>query len=65
MHQVGSSIVAAWADISSAFTRSPVLDHQTTGLELAALAPTIGGIKAGYVWMGMNCLVSAAYVRAA
>lgn len=59
--QVGSSVIAAWADISSAF-KAPVLD-QTTRLELDDVATsTIGGTNAGYLWMGMNCFASAAYV---
>ena len=60
--QVGSSIIAAWADIASSFSTRPVLD-QTTGAELVDVATsTIGGINAGYLWMGLNCLASAAYV---
>ncbi|WVF65396.1 GDP-mannose transporter 1 [Kwoniella sp. CBS 6097] len=59
---VGSSIIAAWADISAAFTNPPELDP-TTGLEVVAgPISTIGGLNAGYVWMAANCLASAAYV---
>lgn len=59
---VGSSIIAAWADISLAWTAADSVD-QTTGLELAtSLKPTIGGINVGYLWMGLNCFASAAYV---
>jgi hypothetical protein len=62
--QVGSSVIAAWADISSAWAvAKPALD-QTTGYELIGGKPivTIGGINVGYLWMAMNCFASAAYV---
>ncbi|GMK57113.1 hypothetical protein CspeluHIS016_0309530 [Cutaneotrichosporon spelunceum] len=55
---VGSSIIAAWADISTAW--STTLD-QTTGRELTS-HPTIGGVSVGYFWMALNCACSAAYV---
>ncbi|ORX39294.1 hypothetical protein BD324DRAFT_619163 [Kockovaella imperatae] len=58
---VGSSIIAAWADISSAF-RSPAPIDPYTGLETPALRATIGSINAGYIWMALNCLASAGYV---
>ncbi|WWD21276.1 GDP-mannose transporter 1 [Kwoniella shandongensis] len=59
---VGSSIIAAWADITSAWAKSPELDP-TTGLDIiSGPTSTIGGLNAGYVWMAMNCLASAAYV---
>ncbi|WRT69227.1 GDP-mannose transporter 1 [Kwoniella shivajii] len=59
---VGSSIIAAWADISSTWSNPPELDP-TVGLEIVAgPISTIGGLNAGYVWMAANCLASAAYV---
>ncbi|KAK1922731.1 hypothetical protein DB88DRAFT_496118 [Papiliotrema laurentii] len=58
---VGSSIIAAWADISSAWSAAESID-QTTGLELAVPGSTFAGINAGYIWMAMNCFASAAYV---
>jgi GDP-mannose transporter len=58
---VGSSVIAAWADISAAWA---VALDPTTGREI--LNPSTGGylgsINVGYIWMGLNCLVSAAYV---
>jgi GDP-mannose transporter len=48
---VGSSIIAAWADISSALTST--LD-QSAGF--------LGGINVGYIWMALNCFCTAAYV---
>lgn len=58
---VGSSIIAAWADISSSFKAAESIDA-ISGLELVAPKSTIGGINAGYFWMATNCLASAAYV---
>lgn len=59
---VGSSVIAAWADISAAWT---AMVDPTTGREIvnAGRHATIGGINVGYLWMGLNCLASAAYVR--
>jgi GDP-mannose transporter len=62
--QVGSSIIAAWSDISRALSATPILDP-TTGAEIAAVVkPMIGGINVGYFWMALNCFASAAYVSA-
>ncbi|WVQ73665.1 GDP-mannose transporter 1 [Cryptococcus sp. DSM 104548] len=59
---VGSSIIAAWSDISSAFSKAPELDP-IAGIDIASgPVSTIGGLNAGYVWMAINCFVSAAYV---
>ncbi|WVQ81376.1 GDP-mannose transporter 1 [Cryptococcus sp. DSM 104549] len=59
---VGSSVIAAWSDISSAWSKAAELDP-ITGLDVAVgPVSTIGGLNAGYVWMALNCLVSAAYV---
>ncbi|KAG8696368.1 GDP-mannose transporter into the lumen of the Golgi [Ceratobasidium sp. 395] len=63
---VVSSIVAAWSDITTVF--------QTTFPEYAGAPPTLGidptlgqgkGLATagiGYIWMGLNCLTTAAYV---
>ena len=58
---VGSSVIAAWADISAAW--SVALDP-TTGREILNTGNEgyFGSINVGYIWMGLNCLVSAAYV---
>jgi GDP-mannose transporter len=48
---VGSSVIAAWADISAALAGTV---DQTTGRDI--------GINVGYVWMALNCFCSAAYV---
>nr|ODO03921.1 GDP-mannose transporter 1 [Cryptococcus depauperatus CBS 7855] len=59
---VGSSIIAAWSDISSVWAKKPELDP-ITGLEIVVgPSATIGGLNIGYMWMALNCLVSAAYV---
>lgn len=59
---VGSSVIAAWADISSAWTATV---DPTTGREIvnAGARGMIGSINVGYIWMALNCLASAAYVR--
>jgi GDP-mannose transporter len=58
---VGSSVIAAWADISAAWASS--LDP-TTGREILnnGTVGMFGSINVGYIWMALNCLVSAAYV---
>jgi GDP-mannose transporter len=61
---VGSSIIAAWSDISTTLARmstgAAVLDP-TSGAEIP-LKGMIGGFNVGYLWMFVNCLASAAYV---
>jgi len=62
---VGSSVIAAWADISS--TLSTLADiavvDPTSGAEVPLPTGVIGSLNAGYLWMAVNCLASAAYVR--
>jgi GDP-mannose transporter len=62
---VGSSVIAAWADISS--TLSSLADiavvDPTSGAEVPLPSGVIGSLNAGYLWMAVNCLASAAYVR--
>lgn len=62
---VGSSIIAAWSDISTTLARlstgAAVLDP-TSGAEIP-LKGMVGGFNVGYMWMFVNCLASAAYVR--
>ncbi|KAL7422741.1 GDP-mannose transporter into the lumen of the Golgi [Cryptotrichosporon argae] len=62
---VGSSVIAAWADISGSLVRlrdsAAVLDP-TTGADVLTSTGAAGAFNAGYVWMAINCLVSAAYV---
>lgn len=65
--QVGSSIIAAWSDISSTLNAvSSDLDvlDPITGAEvpLPGAKGMIGSLNAGYIWMMMNCFFSAAYV---
>lgn len=57
---VGSSVIAAWADISSAISNLGV--DSNTGAEIANTTHKIGGVSVGYFWMALNCLCSAAYV---
>jgi GDP-mannose transporter len=66
---VGSSIIAAWTDISNAMIAkvgSATVDP-TTGLELPLVGSTgslLSNINVGYLWMACNCMFSAAYVLA-
>lgn len=62
---VGSSVIAAWADISTTLARLSegiaVVDP-TSGAEVPLPSSVIGSLNAGYVWMFINCIASAAYV---
>ncbi|KAF8248889.1 UDP-galactose transporter [Wilcoxina mikolae CBS 423.85] len=49
-----SSVVAAWADINAAISSYGHSAHQT--------ANALSTLNAGYIWMLVNCLSSAAYV---
>lgn len=49
-----SSIIAAWADIQHAL--------QSHGTQTHASTEKISTLNAGYVWMLINCLCTAAYV---
>jgi GDP-mannose transporter len=49
-----SSIIAAWADIQHAL--------QSHGTQTHAATEKISTLNAGYVWMLINCLCTAAYV---
>lgn len=49
-----SSIVAAWADISAAIG--------SYGHDAPQTATALSTLNAGYIWMMVNCLSSAAYV---
>lgn len=51
---VVSSVVAAWADISAVL--------QSHGNEAVKAADKLSSLNLGYIWMGLNCLSSAAYV---
>jgi hypothetical protein len=62
---VGSSIIAAWSDISTTLARLSegiaVVDP-TSGAEVPLPSSVIGNLNAGYVWMFINCVASACYV---
>ncbi len=49
-----SSVIAAWADIKHAL--------ESHGHASAAATAQISTLNAGYVWMLINCLSTAAYV---
>ncbi|KDQ19173.1 hypothetical protein BOTBODRAFT_52331 [Botryobasidium botryosum FD-172 SS1] len=63
---VVSSIIAAWSDISH--TLATLSDTWATGGLYSGALPDISQVSAklnaGYVWMLLNCLCSAAYVLA-
>lgn len=64
--QVLSSIVAAWADVNGAGdvpaeSVPPAVAGLGVGLEL--VSGTMQKLDIGYMWMLLNCLASAAYVR--
>ncbi|KAJ3510507.1 hypothetical protein NLJ89_g4629 [Agrocybe chaxingu] len=58
-----SSMIAAWSDVTSAFSGS--LPAVGTGISLdsfRSVAGAVRGLNVGYFWMLVNCLTSAAYV---
>lgn len=62
--QVLSSLVAAWADIQAALALAPapsagVIDG-SGAYEIVTGA--VRQLNVGYLWMGVNCVISAAYV---
>ena len=64
---VGSSIIAAWTDISNAMIakNGGATVDPTTGLELPIVTGSLlANINVGYLWMACNCMFSAAYVLA-
>ena len=61
-----SSVIAAWADVSSVLSGS--LPAVSTGVSLNSLQNLAGavlGLNIGYLWMLLNCVASAAYVSVA
>ena len=64
---VGSSIVAAWSDISTSLNAmASVVEavDPVTGAEIPFVPKSmLGSINGGYFWMASNCIFSAAYVR--
>lgn len=62
---VGSSIIAAWSDISttlSTLAADIAVVDPTSGAEVPLPSGVIGQLNTGYLWMAVNCLASAAYV---
>jgi len=62
---VGSSVIAAWSDISTTLARMStgvaVVDP-ISGAEVPLTSDAVGGFNLGYAWMFVNCVASAAYV---
>ncbi|KAF8513482.1 UDP-galactose transporter [Gautieria morchelliformis] len=64
---VVSSIIAAWSDITHTFytySSSPLFSSTVVPSDVQPPAAVIGQLNAGYLWMLVNCLVTAAYVLA-
>lgn len=64
--KVISSIIAAWSDITHTFYTygsSQPSDSTVFSSTTVSAATVVGQLNAGYVWMLMNCLVTAGYVR--
>ncbi|TFK74890.1 UDP-galactose transporter [Pluteus cervinus] len=63
LFMVFSSVIAAWADVSTSLPDpAPVA---STGISFEALQAVTGAVRhlnVGYFWMLVNCLTSAAYV---
>ncbi|ORX38268.1 hypothetical protein BD324DRAFT_620209 [Kockovaella imperatae] len=64
---VGSSIIAAWSDITTTLSKMSagiaVVDP-SSGADVPLLTPQgmIGSFNLGYLWMFINCIASAGYV---
>jgi len=63
---VGSSVIAAWTDITNSVAAEALdIIDPTTGAEIPLSSTSLlGQINVGYIWMMINCLCSAAYVLA-
>ena len=62
---VGSSVVAAWSDISTTLSRLSTgiaLVDPISGTDVPLPTDMLGKVNAGYAWMAFNCVASAAYV---
>ncbi|ORY21369.1 putative GDP-mannose transporter [Naematelia encephala] len=62
---VGSSVIAAWADISTTLARlseGVAVVDPISGADVPLPTTVIASLNAGYVWMFINCIASAAYV---
>ena len=61
--QVLSSVIAAWADVSSAVVDStPAASDGVSLASLQGMADVVHKLNMGYIWMLFNCATSAAYV---
>jgi len=59
-----SSIIAAWSNITNTFTSISAswADPAASAAQLPSMSSVMGNLNAGYVWMLINCIVTAAYV---
>ncbi|CCM00390.1 uncharacterized protein FIBRA_02420 [Fibroporia radiculosa] len=58
---VFSSVIAAWADISEAFTAGDPAVVEGLGM-LATMKGVVTNLNVGYFWMFLNCATNATYV---
>ncbi|WVO14439.1 GDP-mannose transporter 2 [Cryptococcus depauperatus] len=62
---VGSSIIAAWSDISTTLVRLSMgvaIIDPTSGVDVPLPNNVASQFNIGYLWMFVNCIASAAYV---
>ncbi|KAF8633246.1 hypothetical protein AX15_001441 [Amanita polypyramis BW_CC] len=62
LFMVISSIIAAWSDVSIAFSGSMPGVDSIVDLNLRSMTGKLHGLGMGYIWMFFNCLASAGYV---
>ena len=57
-------MIAAWSDISDALTAGDPAVLESEGWGFQHFQGFVSNLNVGYFWMLINCLTSAAYVRA-
>jgi GDP-mannose transporter len=58
--KVLSSVIAAWSDVSGYVNGA--LTGGSAASKLGAAVGSVSTLNLGYIWMLINCVVSAAYV---
>jgi GDP-mannose transporter len=62
--QVLSSIIAAWADVHDSVADTiPIVESSAISDTIATVSDVVHKLNIGYLWMLINCLTSATYVR--
>ena len=57
--QVLSSVIASWSDVKNAVVVDPTTPPSELGTDYMSV---VRNLNAGYLWMMINCFVSAGYV---